>query len=172
MSIYYVFGVPYSDELWHHGIKGQKWGIRRYQNADGTLTEAGKKRYSPRPIKVVLKPPIDMRNKNSIEYTLNKLKGYHDATMDIAKKINAKSEKIIEKQKSLDKDSKKYLALEDKRRILGRNYVENFLNKIAYLSLIDSVKSEAESRGYKVVAKELKNAKDSFDFYYELSKQN
>lgn len=30
----------------HHGIKGQKWGIRRYQNADGTLTEAGKLRYS------------------------------------------------------------------------------------------------------------------------------
>lgn len=31
-------------ELYHHGIKGQKWGVRRYQNADGTLTEAGKKR--------------------------------------------------------------------------------------------------------------------------------
>lgn len=29
----------------HHGVKGQKWGIRRYQNPDGTLTEAGKKRY-------------------------------------------------------------------------------------------------------------------------------
>ena len=33
-----------SDELYHHGIKGQKWGIRRFQNSDGTLTEAGKKR--------------------------------------------------------------------------------------------------------------------------------
>lgn len=32
--------------LVHHGIKGQKWGIRRYQNPDGTLTEAGKKRIS------------------------------------------------------------------------------------------------------------------------------
>ena len=35
----------YSTELCHHGIKGQKWGIRRYQNDDGTRTEAGKKRY-------------------------------------------------------------------------------------------------------------------------------
>lgn len=31
--------------LAHHGVKGQKWGVRRYQNDDGTLTAAGKKRY-------------------------------------------------------------------------------------------------------------------------------
>ena len=34
------------DELYHHGIKGQKWGIRRYQNPDGSLTAAGKKRHN------------------------------------------------------------------------------------------------------------------------------
>lgn len=33
------------DELYHYNIKGAKWGIRRYQNYDGTLTEAGKLRY-------------------------------------------------------------------------------------------------------------------------------
>ena len=32
-------------ELYHWGIKGQKWGIRRYQNPDGSLTEEGKARY-------------------------------------------------------------------------------------------------------------------------------
>lgn len=32
-------------ELQHHGIIGQKWGVRRFQNKDGALTEAGKKRY-------------------------------------------------------------------------------------------------------------------------------
>lgn len=32
------------DELYHHGVKGMKWGVRRYKNEDGSLTSAGKKR--------------------------------------------------------------------------------------------------------------------------------
>ena len=45
LSTYYVAGVPYSSELYHHGIKGQRWGIRRFQNPDGSLTNAGRMRY-------------------------------------------------------------------------------------------------------------------------------
>lgn len=43
MEKYYK--VISSDELYHHGIKGQKWGIRRFENPDGTLTPEGKERY-------------------------------------------------------------------------------------------------------------------------------
>ena len=35
-----------SEELYHHGIKGQKWGVRRFQDKAGSLTAAGKKRYA------------------------------------------------------------------------------------------------------------------------------
>lgn len=47
MNTYYVAGIPFDgiDAISHHGIKGQKWGVRRYQNPDGTLTEEGKARY-------------------------------------------------------------------------------------------------------------------------------
>lgn len=35
-----------NNELRHHGIKGQKWGVRRYQNKDGSLTAEGRKKYA------------------------------------------------------------------------------------------------------------------------------
>ena len=41
-----MWKVIKEDELYHHGIKGQKWGVRRFQNPDGTLTAAGRKRYT------------------------------------------------------------------------------------------------------------------------------
>lgn len=41
----YTYVMTPDGELYHYGTKGMKWGVRRYQNQDGSLTNAGKKRY-------------------------------------------------------------------------------------------------------------------------------
>lgn len=56
------------NELYHWGIKGQRWGVRRYQNSDGSLTPAGKKRYQ-RTLSDDAKEAQKLRNKSVGEMT-------------------------------------------------------------------------------------------------------
>lgn len=82
--------VYYPNELIHWGIKGQKWGIRRYQNKDGTLTEEGKRKYkyNDNPTTV-----LQTMRKNIIDSRLNgtKYKGIHKLGVSRSIEDQAKS---------------------------------------------------------------------------------
>lgn len=60
----YVYILTSDGELYHHGIKGQKWGVRRFQRKDGSLTLAGKKRYYDTP--ELNKQKSDMKSARAI----------------------------------------------------------------------------------------------------------
>lgn len=71
----------YESELKHHGIKGQKWGVRRFRNNDGSLTPAGKKRYSAK----------EQMQKDEFGLTKKEAK----FKIKTAKKIDAKNHKVL-----------------------------------------------------------------------------
>ena len=74
--------------LAHHGILGQKWGVRRYQNADGSLTSAGKARYNNDGTKKKAKDMTDeeLRSANN---RLNAERQYNELTRSNSVKIGA-----------------------------------------------------------------------------------
>lgn len=82
MSTYYVAGVPYSSELYHHGIKGQRWGIRRFQNPDRSLTPAGKERYRRLSNKLQSKEEKLEKAKSRLDASVAARKAYKDAKAD------------------------------------------------------------------------------------------
>ena len=79
-------------ELYHHGIKGQKWGVRRYQNEDGTLTDEGKERYGAED----KSDKMSEKNYKSTMDVLNAAKTISNETANLA--VPKKGSKIVNKK--------------------------------------------------------------------------
>jgi len=90
-------------ELYHHGIRGMKWGVRRFQKADGSLTSAGKKRYSTTELKKMSKQVGEYnRGKYLIRQKTNREISKHNEWYDSASK-KVYDNRLGKSQKETDK---------------------------------------------------------------------
>ena len=146
MNRHTYFRQQEKNYLAHHGIKGQKWGVRRYQNTDGTLTEEGLRRYS------------NYSSKDSVfisgKVSYNKPVDSH-IRKEIDKIINSKSKILIGDAPGADTRVQEYLAKKGYNNVTVystdkqvRNNIGNW--KVKYIRGLG--KNEREIRRQKDIA--------------------
>lgn len=145
MSYKYTF----ANSLSHHGILGQRWGIRRFRNKDGSLTDAGKKRYSSKDVENDFNESIRSNN-------------------EAYKRIKENGNKISESADDLSKDYQKAfnnanLDSESKNRIL-KNLKEDFGNGCDDEDLYDMYLDDyVDDELMRIVESKVKNKRAAFD---------
>lgn len=125
----------------HHGIKGQKWGVRRYQNEDGSLTEEGKRRY--------LNGDGSLRE---TAYTDRFMRGFKDNWSAVQKGIGPSANKI---------DVDKYKKYEQSQKLLKQQQKSEKENRIK--SSIKSFDSKLNKTVNSIVKQAKEDAKEFDD---------
>lgn len=157
-------------ELYHHGTKGMRWGIRRYQNKDGSLTPAGRKRYASEAAKLKDREKV-IKTKERTSAKIAKLES-KKAELDAREKAlttrststKPKSSETAPKQKSIKDMSddelrtvvnrmqleQQYRSLNPQKVSAGKKFAEGVVNKVIVPAAADV--------GRKLVTEMLKQA--------------
>lgn len=177
------------NELYHYGILGQKWGVRRYQNPDGSLTSAGKKKYGTKTnFEKVQAAKKRAEKKATIDKARQKANARTQAEIDKYNKITTSKLKKLSKNSSESSDTKSIKDMTDDeiRAKISRIRLENELKSltpqqisrgknITTTILNDVIAPAAKNAGKQFVEKKMKEMlglddKDVKDTSKELQK--
>lgn len=129
----------WNDELLHSGIPGQRKGVRRFQNYDGTLTPAGKERYRKTPEHLGYTPLKGKRGD-----IVQKSIGRETAKLEKrADKLTAKREKQLQKNNGIESARSKKLAEKAKSAVNGANFRRKMQKAYADMAPSDRAKVKA-----------------------------
>ena len=134
----------YPNELYHYGIRGQKWGIRRFQNPDGTLTAAGRRRYG-----TVENFERGMTKKQAAEHEAEKQAAINSGkTAQVQKFSSELTKEEMARAVQRIQDEQKLSELRSKDVSIGQQKVKDLTNSIGQIKTTASTVKDA----YNVVA--------------------
>jgi len=120
------------DELYHHGILGQKWGVRRYQNEDGSLTPEGAKHYGS------IGNNMSKEQKSDYKKAKKDLRKQRQKAIEEQEWKTASENFVKQNQRQYDKALKKYGE--------GHYKTENAANLLEVSKLIDQVQTDRTAK--------------------------